>query len=87
MVLSPGTTRIEARSHFGGTFPPISRSSTRLSKKEHFHAARESLLGVRQTGNRRERIVPMVRTTKEVVLSSSRGDIESRGAFYNRVPG
>jgi hypothetical protein len=58
-----------------------------LSRKEHFYAARESLLGVWQTDNRRERNVLMVRTAEEIVLDSPRGDPESRSAFYNRVPG
>jgi hypothetical protein len=59
----------------------------RAPKKEHFHEARESLLGVWQAGNRRERIVLMVRATKDMVLGRPFGDIESRSAFDDRVPG
>jgi hypothetical protein len=58
-----------------------------LFRKEHFYAARESLLGMRQTGNRRERIVLVVRRAEDVVLDSPPGDTQSRSAFYVRVPG
>ena len=77
---------LSVRSHFSGTFLPISRSRTTLSRKEHFYAARESLLGVWQTGNRRERIVLVVRRAEEVVLDSPRGDLESGIACYDGVP-
>jgi hypothetical protein len=76
---------LSARSHFRATFPPIARLTRTLSKKEHFHEARESLLGVWQTGNRRERIVLVVRAAEEVVLVSPGGDIESRSAGYDGV--
>ena len=75
-----------ARSHFSATFQPISRSSTTLSRKERFYAPRECLLRLWQTDNRREHIVPMVRTAEEVVLGPPRGGIESRRAFRLRVP-
>lgn len=75
-----------ARSRFSATFLPISRSSTTLSKKEHFYAPRECLLGVWQTDNRSEHIVFMVRTAEEVILGSPRGEIESRIACYDGVP-
>jgi hypothetical protein len=58
-----------------------------LFRKEHFYAARESLLGVWQAGNRRERIVLMVRTAEEAVLGSPRSGVESRSAFLDRIPG
>jgi hypothetical protein len=56
-----------------------------LPKKEHFNAARESLLCMRQTGNRGERILPMVRGTEEVVLGSPCGGVENRIAFRDRI--
>src|SRR5580693_6851752 len=56
-------------------------------KKEHFHEARESLLGVWQAGNRRERIVLMVRATKDMVLGPPFGDAESPSAFDAGAPG
>jgi hypothetical protein len=74
-----------ARPHFSGTFPPITRLTARPSKKEHFHAARESLLGLWQTDNRSEHFVLMVRTAEEVVLGSPCGGIESGIACYDRV--
>ncbi|HEY3621752.1 MAG TPA: hypothetical protein VGL12_05040 [Roseiarcus sp.] len=55
-------------------------------QKEHFYAARESLLGVWQTGIRCERIVLVVRTAEDVVLGQPHGGIESRSAFCDRVP-
>jgi hypothetical protein len=78
---------LRARSHFGATFLPISRSTATLSKKEHLHEARESLLGMRQTDNRGEHIVLMVRTTEEVILRAPCDGIEIRRAFYDRVAG
>jgi hypothetical protein len=44
------------------------------------------LLGVWQTRIRRERIVLVVWTAEELVLGPFPGDIESRDAFYDRVP-
>jgi hypothetical protein len=70
---------------FTATFPPITRSTATLSTKEHFHEARESLLGVWQTDNRSEHFVLMVRTAEEVVLGSPCGGIESGIACYDRV--
>jgi hypothetical protein len=40
----------------------MARSDCGSSGKEHFNAARESLLGMRQTNNCRKRVVFMVRT-------------------------
>jgi hypothetical protein len=57
-----------------------------LSKKEHFYAPRECLLGLWQTDNRSEHIVPMVRTAEEVVLGSPRGGIEIGIACCGGVP-
>ena len=65
----------------------MSRSRATFSRKEHHNAARESLLGMRQTDKCRERVVLMVRTAEEVVLRQSRGDIERRMAFLDRLPG
>jgi hypothetical protein len=62
-------------------------SLARLPRKEHFNAARESLLGMRQTGNCRERDVFMVRTAEEVVLGQPPGGLESRSAFDDRAAG
>jgi hypothetical protein len=63
------------------------RSTETLPKKEHFHEARERLLCVWQTGNRRERIVLVVWPAEEVVLGPPCGDIESRSAFNDRASG
>src|ERR1700733_10803230 len=71
---------------FSATFPPITRLAATLPRKNTFHEARESLLGVWQTDNRREHFVLMVRTAEEVVLVSPGGDIESRSACYDGVP-
>ena len=78
--------KLSIRSHFSGTFLPIPRLGATLSRKEHFYAARESLLGLWQTDNRSEHLVLMVRTVEEVVLDSPIGGIESRIACYNGVP-
>jgi hypothetical protein len=69
MVLSPAAPppersaaflrNISARSAYCLQGPP---------RKEHFNAARESLLGMRQTDNCGERVVFMVRTAQEIVL-------------------
>jgi hypothetical protein len=58
-----------------------------LPKREQFNAARESLLGLRQTADRRERIVPMVRTAEDFVLGSACGETQGRIAFRLRVRG
>jgi hypothetical protein len=85
MVQALQRHELSIRSHFSGTFLPISRSRTTLSRKEHFYAARESLLGLWQTDNRSEHLVLMVRTVEEVVLGSPRAGIESRIACYDGV--
>jgi hypothetical protein len=87
MVLSPGTTRTGRPVEFSRNISAAIAFNSKAPKKEHFHEARKSLLGVWQTGNRRERSVLMVRGAEEVVLGSPRGDIESRSAFHDRVPG
>jgi len=51
------------------------------------NAARESLFGMRQTDQRRERVVLMVRAAEETVLLSPRYDLERRMAFHDRPPG
>jgi hypothetical protein len=66
-------------------FCPYRVLAARLPKREHFNAARESLLGMRQTDKCRERDMFMVRRAEEVVLSQPRGDIESRIAFHGRA--
>jgi hypothetical protein len=42
---------------------------------------------MRQTGNCRERDMSMVWTAEDILRKQPRGDIESRSAFHDRVPG
>ena len=70
-----------------GTLLPSPRLAAAHFRKDHFHAARKRLLGLRQTDNRRERQMLMVRATEEAVLGPPCGDIEGRMALHDRVPG
>src|ERR1700744_3615894 len=58
-----------------------------LQERTHPNAARESLFGMRQTDQRGERVVLMVRAAEETVLFSPRYDLERRMAFHDRPPG
>jgi hypothetical protein len=85
MAAAPSGHGLSARPVFHRNISADSAFNYDLSKKEHFHEARESLLGVWQTDNRSEHVVLMVRTAEEIVLGSPRGGIERGIACYDRV--
>jgi hypothetical protein len=86
----PRATRTKTRRAYGlisNISAHIAFWVRRFTKRDHFHEARDCLLGLRQTADRRERNVLMVRTAEEIALGSPGGDSEGHFAFCEQAVG